>query len=322
MSKVLSAEQAAALIKDGSTLGSSVLGLAGWPEELAVEIEKRFLATGHPKDITLVHSSTSGDHREKGSGHLAHEGLIKRLYCGNTAGAPAMVEMIQEGKIECYLIPQGVVCQLWRAVAGNKPGVITKVGLGTYVDPRLEGGKTTAKTTEDLVEVIEVNGEEWLLYKKFPIDVAIIRGSVADENGNLTMDREMAILEALPLAMAAKNSGGMVLAQVEQVARAGTLHPKKVRVPGTLVDYVFTARPENHMQTQQTYYNPAFAGDIKVPLGDIPPLPLDENLEAIKVALAAKTARRTGQICYLQGLDNDERFDGYAFAEEYARLRQ
>ena len=277
MTKVISAEKAAALIEDGATLGASVLGLAGWPEELAVEIEKRFIDTGHPMNITLFHSSTSGNHDKKGAGHLAHEGLTKRLYCGNTAGAPAMASMIQEGKIECYFIPQGVVTQLWRAVAGNRPGVITKVGLGTYVDPRLEGGKATAKTTEDLVELIEIGGEEWLLYKKFPIDVAIIRGSVADENGNLTMDREMAILEALPLAMAAKNSGGIVLAQVEQVAKSGTLHPKKVKVPGTLVDYVFTAQPENHMQTQQTYFNPAFAGDIKVPLGGIPPLPLNDK---------------------------------------------
>ncbi|NLY39962.1 MAG: acyl CoA:acetate/3-ketoacid CoA transferase [Firmicutes bacterium] len=275
MSKVISSEQAAALIKDGSTIGASVMGLAGWPEELAIEIEKSFEKTGHPRDITLVHSSTAGDHDKKGATHLGHEGLIKRLYCGNTASAPNMVRLIQEDKIECYLIPQGVICQLWRAIAGNKPGVITKVGLGTYVDPRLEGGKITSITKEDLVELIEINGEEWLLYKKFPIDVAIIRGSVADENGNMTMDREMAILEALPLAMAAKNSGGIVIAQVEHIAKTGTLHPKLVKVPGALVDYVFTAKPENHMQTQQTYYNPAFAGDIKVPVESIPPLPLD-----------------------------------------------
>ena len=198
MSKVISSKQAAALIKDGSTIGASVMGLAGWPEELAVEIEKRFEKEGHPRNITLVHSSTAGDHDKKGATHLGHEGLVKRLYCGNTAGAPNMVRLIQENKIECYFIPQGVICQLWRAIAGNKPGVITKVGLGTYVDPRLEGGKITSITKEDLVELIEINGEEWLLYKRFPIDVAIIRGSVADENGNMTMDREMAILEALP----------------------------------------------------------------------------------------------------------------------------
>ena len=275
MSKVITAEQAAALIKDGVTIGSSVMGLAGWPEELAIAIEKRFEQTGHPRDITLVHSSAAGDHAQKGATHLGHEGLVKRLICGNAAGAPSLVRLIQEDKIECYFIPQGVICQLWRAIAGNKPGVITKVGLRTFVDPRLEGGKITSITREDLVQLIEINGEEWLLYKKFPIDVAIIRGSVADENGNLTMDREMCILEALPLAMAAKNSGGIVLAQVEHIAKTGTLHPKAVRVPGALIDYVFTAKPENHMQTQQTYFNPAFAGDIKVPVESIPPLPLD-----------------------------------------------
>lgn len=274
-SKVISAEQAAALIPDGATIGSSTMGLTGWPEEVAIAIENRFLATGHPRDITLVHSSTCGDYGNKGTTRLGHEGLVKRLICGHTGSSPNMTRLVEEDRIECYLLPQGVICQLWRAIAGRKPGVITKVGLGTYVDPRLGGGKVTSLAREDLVSVVTLAGEEWLLYKSFPIHVALIRGSVADENGNLTMDREMGIIEALPLAMAAKNSGGIVIAQAEWVAQRGTLHPRRIVVPGVLVDYVVIGRPENHFQTQQTYFNPSFSGDVKIPLQSIPPLPLD-----------------------------------------------
>lgn len=275
VSKVVSPQQAAALIPDGATIGSSTMGLTGWPEEVAIAIEQRFLATGHPRDVTLVHSSTCGDYGKRGTTRLGHEGLVKRLVCGHTGSSPNMTRLVDGNKIECYLLPQGVICQLWRAIAGRKPGVITKVGLGTYVDPRLGGGKVTTLTREDLVSVVNLDGEEWLLYKAFPIHVALIRGSVGDEDGNLTMDREMGIIEALPLAMAAKNSGGIVIAQVEWVAQRGTLHPRQVRVPGVLVDYLVIGRPENHLQTQQTYFNPSFSGDVKIPLHSIPPLPLD-----------------------------------------------
>jgi propionate CoA-transferase len=168
-----------------------------------------------------------------------------------------------------------VICQLWRAIAGKKIGVITSIGLGTFVDPRKEGAKITSITTEDLVKLIEIEGQELLLYKPFPINVAIIRGTYADENGNLTMDNESVIMEALPLAMAVKNSGGIVIAQAHYLAARGSLPPKNVKVPGTLVDYVVIAKPENHHQTQQSYFNPALAGQIKVPLTGIAPLELD-----------------------------------------------
>ena len=186
-----------------------------------------------------------------------------------------MIKLIEQDKIECYLLPQGVICQLWRAIAGKKIGVITSVGLGTFVDPRINGAKITSITHEDLIKVLEIEGQEFLLYKPFPVDVAIIRGTVADENGNLTMDDESVIMEALPLAMAAKNSGGIVIAQAHNLAMANCLHPKSVKVPGTLIDYVVIAKPENHWQTQQTYFSPALAGHIKIPLTGIPPLPLD-----------------------------------------------
>jgi propionate CoA-transferase len=275
MSKVITAREAALLIQDNVTIGASTQGLSGWAEEIAIAIEERFKDTGYPRNITLVHSCTCGDYKKRGTTHLGHEGLIKRLICGHTLTSPNMISLIEQNKIECYLLPQGVICQLWRAIAGKKIGVITSVGLGTFVDPRIDGAKSTTITKEDLVKVIEVEGQELLLYKPFPIHVALIRGTVADETGNLTMDNESVIMEALPLAMAAKNSGGIVIAQAHYLATASTLHPKNVKVPGTLIDYVVIAKPENHMQTQQTYYNPALAGHIKVPLHGIPPLPLD-----------------------------------------------
>jgi propionate CoA-transferase len=275
MSKVITAQQAAMLIQDGVTIGASTQGLSGWAEEVAIAIEERFLKSGHPKNITLVHSCTCGDYKKRGTTHLGHEGLTQRLICGHTLTSPNMIKLIEQNKIECYLLPQGVICQLWRAIAGKKIGVITSVGLGTFVDPRIDGGKITSITKEDLVSVIEINGQEQMFYKPFPVDVALIRGTIADQNGNLTMDNESVIMEALPLAMAAKNSGGIVIAQAHNLAMANVLHPKNVKVPGTLIDYVVIAKPENHHQTQQTYYDPALAGHIKVPLDELPPMPLD-----------------------------------------------
>jgi propionate CoA-transferase len=275
MSKVITAQEAAKLIQDGVTIGASTQGLSGWAEEIAIAIEERFKQSGHPRNITLVHSCTCGDYKKRGTTHLGHEGLVKRLICGHTLTSPNMINLIEHNKIECYLLPQGVICQLWRAIAGKKVGVITSVGLGTFVDPRIDGGKITSITKEDLVKMIEIEGQELLLYKPFPIDVAMIRGTVADENGNLTMDNESVIMEALPLAMATKNSGGIVLAQAHNLAMANSLHPKNVKVPGTLIDYVVIAKPENHHQTQQTYFNPVLAGHIKVPMTGIPTIPLD-----------------------------------------------
>jgi propionate CoA-transferase len=275
MSKVITAQEAALLIQDGVTIGASTQGLAGWAEEIAIAIEERFQQSGHPQNITLVHSCTCGDYKKRGTTHLGHEGLTKRLICGHTFTSPNMINLIEKNKIECYLLPQGVICQLWRAIAGKKVGVITSIGLGTFVDPRIDGAKITAITKEELISVIQIDGQEQLLYKPFPVHVALIRGTVADENGNLTMDNESVIMEALPLAMAAKNSGGIVIAQAHNLAMANSLHPKSVKVPGALIDYVVIAKPENHHQTQQTYFDPVLAGHLKVPLGEIPRIPLD-----------------------------------------------
>ncbi|OPZ75009.1 MAG: Acetate CoA-transferase YdiF [Firmicutes bacterium ADurb.Bin456] len=277
MSKVVSPEKAAGLIPDGACVAWTTATLCGFAEEVAIAMQKRFLATGHPRDLFITHSCGCGDFGERGLSHFAQEGMVRKHVGGHIGESPKYSKLVRENKIECHLLPQGVLTHLWRQMAGRKIGVITKVGLGTYVDPRLEGGKANEITRDDLVKVIEFEGEEYLYFKTFPIDVAVIRGTTCDENGNLTMDQECLFLEALQLATAAKNNGGIVIAQAQYVSIPGTLHPKAVKVPGALVDYVVVGKPENHLQTKATYFNPSFSGDIKTPLGGVPPLPLDER---------------------------------------------
>ncbi len=277
MSKVISADQAAGLIKDGDTVAWTTIGMSYFAEQIAQALETRFLETGTPRNITPVHDCGCGDGKDAGMAHLAHDGLVKRLVCGHTGQAPKMAQMVADERIEAYLLPQGVLATLWRQIAGHKPGVITKVGMGTYVDPRIAGGKVTSLTKEDLVKLIEIEGEEWLLYKSFPVNVAVIRATTADENGNLTVEEEAQISEALPMAQAAHNTGGIVIAQVKYLAEAHSLHPKDVKIPAALVDYVVVAEPENHKQTISTVYNPGLAGNTRVPLGAIPPMPFSER---------------------------------------------
>jgi len=280
LSKVKPADEIALLIKDGATIASCGMGLTGWNEEMAVAIEKRFLETGHPRNLTLYQSCSQGDWESRGSTHFGHEGLLKRWIGAHIGASPNLVKLVAENKIEAYNLPQGVLTQLWREIAAKRPGILTKVGLKTFVDPRIEGGKLNALTREqeDIVKVVEFEGEEYLFYKSIPIDVALIRGTVADENGNLTMSKEGFLTGALQLAQAAKNSGGIVIAQAEYLAKANTLHPREVRVPGILVDYIVIASSTwNHYQTEAIYYNPAFSGNIKVPLGEVTPLPFNER---------------------------------------------
>lgn len=292
MSKVISAAQAAALIQDGDTVAASGFGLSCWAEEMGIAIEERFMQSGAPRNLTVIHASAVGNRREKGMSHLGHEGLIKRWIGGIAIASPGMAKLIEEDKCEAYNLPQGVITQLFREIAAKRPGVITKVGLETFVDPRLEGGRMSPSSKEDLVKVIELEGEEWLFYKTFPIQVALIRGTVADENGNLTLEKEGLHMEVLPIAQAVRNSGGIVIAQVETVAKNGTLNPKDVKVPGILIDHLVVAKPENHFQTENTLYNPAFSGQIKVPLKDIETIPLDER-KVISRRSAAELAPNT-----------------------------
>lgn len=278
MSKIISASDAAALIKDGMTLGASAITLAGWPEELAIALEKRFLATKHPAGLRFVHASGIGDWKTKGTQHFAHPGMISRWIGAHAGLSPNMAKMIEDGGFEAWCLPQGVICQLWREIAAHRPGLITKTGLMTFVDPRVEGGKLNKVTTKDVVKVINFEGEEWLFYASFKVDAAIIRGTTADENGNMTVTDEGALLECLPLAQAAKNSGGIVIAEVEYVAENGSLPPKTVSVPGALIDHVVVSGPDNHWQSAGTRFNPAFSGALRVPLNTVPALAMNERL--------------------------------------------
>ncbi len=275
--KIATAEEAIGVIQEGDVMAAAGFVGNGTPEELIIALEKRFLEYNQPKNITLLFSSGLGDAKERGLNRLAHKGLFKRVIAGHYGLMPKIGQMALNNEFEAYNLPQGILTNLYRAVAAKKPGVFSKVGLGTFVDPRIEGGKVNARATEDLVEVVVLGEEEWLFVKSFPINIALIRGTTADTTGNITMEKEILSLDTLAMAMAVKNSGGYVIAQVERIAGRGTLNPKHVKVPGILVDFVVVARPENHMQTYATPYSPAYAGEIKVPLKSIQQLPLDER---------------------------------------------
>lgn len=287
-SKVITAEQAAALIQDGVTISSPIIGLAGWPEEIGRAIAKRYEETGHPKGLTLVCGSAMGNHKDKGPHVIGLEGLITKYIGAHTHGSPNIGALIQNNKLLAYCFPQGVVVHMLREIAAKRLGVLSKIGLGTFVDPRVEGGKMNDLTRQapDLNEVVTFGGEEYLWYKPFPIHVGLLRGTVADERGNLCMRKEGAYLEALQVAQAARNSGGIVMAQVEYVAKAGTLHAKSIEVPGVLVDYVVVAKnpQEYHMQSEGIYYQPAFSGDVVMPLGSLPKLPFDDRMIILRRA--------------------------------------
>lgn len=273
--KIISAQQAAELIKTGDTVVSEGFVGNAFPEYLAIAIEERFLKTGSPRDLTLAYVAGQGDGAHKGMNHFAHEGLVKRLIGGHTGLAPKLGRMALDNKIEAYNFPQGAISHLIRDIAAKRPGSITKVGLKTFVDPRLEGGKVNAITTEDLVELMTIDNEEYLRYKPFPLNVAIIRGTTADTKGNITFEKECLVLENLSVAMAVKNCGGTVIVQVERVAAFGSLKAREVVVPGILVDYVVVAPQKYHMQTFGEQYSPVYAGKIRVPTVQLEPLELN-----------------------------------------------
>src|SRR3712207_6066858 len=273
--KVVTAAEAVAIIRPGDMVATSGFVGVGTPDAVFVALEQRFLATGEPRDLGLLFAAAPGDGKEKGLNRLAHDGLIRRAIGGHWSLVPKLGKMAADGLIEAWNLPLGCVSQLFREIAGRRPGLLSRVGLGTFVDPRHGGGRLNARSTDDLVTLMEIGGREWLFYEAFPVNVAVIRGTTADPEGNVSMEREALLLDNLAIAMAAKASKGFVVAQVERLAAAGVLPAKQVAVPGVLVDCVVVASPENHLQTYATPFSAAFSGQVRVPLDRVPPLPLD-----------------------------------------------
>ncbi len=283
---VISADEAARLVKDGDTVGMQGSGGGvSEPTALIAALRRRYDAEQCPKNLTLMHATGLGD-KQGGCGTdlLAVQGLVKRDIAGHLAMAPVMGKMIQDNQIECYNLPQGVISQLFTAIGARKPGVITKTGLGTFVDPRIEGGKMNKITQEDLVEVLNLKGEQWLFYPSQPVHVAFIRGTRADEQGNISSDQEGSILEGIGIAQAAKASGGVVIAQVKYTVKDGEILPHNVTIPSTMVDYIVVDPAQK--QTCLFEYDPSISGEKPVKLAEMPPEPL-----SIKKVIGLRAAR-------------------------------
>ena len=264
-------------VKDGMTVCPIGMTLVSASETILKALEKSFLETGHPCNLTLLHSCGQSD-RKDGIQHFAHEGMIKRIVGSHWGLQPRWMEMIANNKVEAFCLPQGQIAQLYRSMACGLPGKMSKVGLGTFIDPRFEGGKMNARTKplQDIVEIMKYDDEEYMFYKKIPIDVCIIRGTECDEMGNLTTDEEAMKLEVLAGVLAAKRFGGKVIAQVKRIVQTGTLNPKSVTVPGVFIDGIVVCDNPNvdHRQTSSWVFDPSYSGQARVPQNSIPPLPL------------------------------------------------
>jgi propionate CoA-transferase len=274
--KVITATEAAALVQaDDSVMISGSGGGHCIPESILEALERRFLDEAEPRDLCLIHVVGLGNRAEKGVARFCHPGMLKRSITSALIDSPVMIPMAFEDRIESYTLPQGVLSQITRDIAGGRPGLITKVGLHTFVDPRQRGGRQSTSAREDLVELMVIDGEEWLRYKPFPIDVALLRGTTADEDGNVTMEEEALFGEMLSTAQACRRQGGEVIVQVKRLAKRGTLPGKAVKIPGILVDHIVV--DPNQRQTYATDYSPAYSGELRVLLEHLKVLPFSER---------------------------------------------
>jgi propionate CoA-transferase len=288
VSKLMSAREAVDLIVDDAVIvvdGSG--GGVNQPDAILAALAQRFSETAAPSGLTVMHPSGLGDGLGGGIDRLADPGLVTRVIGGHWGWTPQMQKLALAGEIEAYCLPQGVMSHWMREVAAGRPGVLTTVGIGTACDPRLEGGKLNARTTDDLVELVELRGQEWLLYHSFPVDVAIIKGSYADERGNLCMDDEGLFAEVLSATQAAFNSGGIVIAQVNSVVQAGTIDPRRVRVPGFLIDAIVV---EPTQLSAATVADRSLTGEARAVLSSVAPMSMSER--KVIAARAAAQLRR------------------------------
>lgn len=294
--KIISATDAAKLVPTGATIVISGSGGGhAVPDTPLAAIEERFLKEGAPRDLTVCHVVGIGDRKTgKGADHFAHEGLIKRSLTSALVDSPKLVPMARENKIESYTLPQGVLSQLMRDIAGGRPGLITKTGLHTFIDPRQRGGRQSDKATEDLVDVVTLDGEEWLRFKPIRFDVAFLRGTTADEDGNITMEQEAIFGEMISMAQATRRGGGIVVVQVKRLAQRGSLPGKAVKIPGILVDYVIVEPQQK--QTFATDYDASYAGEIRRPLAGLTPSAFDARKI---IARRAAMELQSGMICNL-----------------------
>lgn len=301
MAKIITAGQAARLIPDGATVGLAGMGLSGWAEEIACAVRDSFRETGHPCGLNLKQGAAIGDwgygngfdgwdrsplpepdkeHGARGVTRFgeAGPGLISKWTSAHIGSAFTLCDMARKEQVESYCLPQGVIINLWREIAAGRPGLITKTGLGTFVDPRVEGGRMNKCAKDEIVKLVDFNGEEYLFYPSFKCDVALLRGTIADENGNISFEHESVINEGFSVAAATKNSGGIVIVQVEYLAKKETLNPKDIKIPGVLVDYVVVAKdPKSCWQAEGVYWEPSYSGHIRIPLNRIEPLRFDER---------------------------------------------
>ncbi len=271
MNKVISAEQAALLVRDGDVVTVSSSSGLGCPDKVLAALGNRFAAEGHPSDLTTLHPIAAGDmYGIRGIDHLARPGMLKKILAGSYPSGPSSLPMpeiwrlIVEETVAAYNLPSGILFDMHRDAAAKRPGVLTKVGLDTFVDPARQGGAMNQRAAaEAVVKKVDFAGDEWLFFPAIAPRVAILRATTADERGNLSFEHEGAFLGGMDQALAARNNGGVIIAQVKRVVRAGSLKPQQVHVPGTLVDYI-VVDPEQ-MQTTQTFYDPAISGEIVRP---------------------------------------------------------